>query len=208
MYCTNCGKEINDKAVVCVGCGVPVVSQKQTTDKKSKIVAGLLALFLGRFGAHKFYHGSWGWGIFYLVTTIVSVILIVSGQYAVEYPKEVSGWLMAACVVCGIGAVISYLNVPDVSDFQPYGTVVFITCLLCFIGLICFCTLNSNVGSSNVDVAENAKQSLATFIAVLFWVLNIGMNILVFVESLIYFCSGRNAYDARYNNTPPRPYKW
>ncbi len=24
MYCQNCGKEINEKAVICVGCGVPV----------------------------------------------------------------------------------------------------------------------------------------------------------------------------------------
>lgn len=24
MYCTNCGKEVNDNAVICVNCGVPV----------------------------------------------------------------------------------------------------------------------------------------------------------------------------------------
>ena len=35
---------------------------------KSKAAATLLAIFLGGFGAHKFYMGSWGWGIIYLLT--------------------------------------------------------------------------------------------------------------------------------------------
>jgi TPR repeat protein len=34
MYCVNCGKEINDKAVVCVGCGVPV--QHESADPNQK----------------------------------------------------------------------------------------------------------------------------------------------------------------------------
>lgn len=35
---------------------------------KSKAAATLLGVFLGGFGAHKFYMGSWGWGIVYLLT--------------------------------------------------------------------------------------------------------------------------------------------
>ena len=34
---------------------------------KSSIIAGLLAIFLGSVGVHKFYNGSWGWGIIYIV---------------------------------------------------------------------------------------------------------------------------------------------
>jgi hypothetical protein len=30
---------------------------------RSHVAAGLLAILLGTFGAHKFYNGSWGWGI-------------------------------------------------------------------------------------------------------------------------------------------------
>ncbi|MFA6860267.1 MAG: zinc ribbon domain-containing protein [Clostridia bacterium] len=30
MFCTNCGKEISDEAVVCTGCGVPVKQTKKT----------------------------------------------------------------------------------------------------------------------------------------------------------------------------------
>ena len=36
MYCSNCGKEINEKAVVCIGCGVPVVSSVSTKPLKLK----------------------------------------------------------------------------------------------------------------------------------------------------------------------------
>ena len=34
---------------------------------RHKIVAALLALFLGGLGIHKFYLGKWGWGITYLI---------------------------------------------------------------------------------------------------------------------------------------------
>ena len=33
MYCYNCGKEIDDKAVVCVHCGVETKNMKSSTDK-------------------------------------------------------------------------------------------------------------------------------------------------------------------------------
>lgn len=49
MYCKNCGKEIDDKAVVCPGCGVPTVEQIPETKKKKKkhpILGGIL-LVLG-----------------------------------------------------------------------------------------------------------------------------------------------------------------
>ncbi len=41
--------------------------------EKSKVAAGLLAIFLGAFGAHKFYLRSTGLGILYLLVTILSL---------------------------------------------------------------------------------------------------------------------------------------
>ena len=38
MYCYNCGKEIDDKAVVCVHCGVETKNMKSTTDKNIVII--------------------------------------------------------------------------------------------------------------------------------------------------------------------------
>ena len=92
MHCRNCGKQIDDKAAVCIGCGLSPRAEKKfchncgiTTEanqavciscgvalarasgQKSKATATLLGIFLGGVGGHKFYMGSWGWGIIYLL---------------------------------------------------------------------------------------------------------------------------------------------
>lgn len=45
MYCKNCGKEIDDKAVVCPGCGVPV--EKEKKKKKKHPILGTIILIFG-----------------------------------------------------------------------------------------------------------------------------------------------------------------
>ena len=48
--------------------------------RKSRIAAALLAFFLGGFGVHKFYLGSIGWGIVYLLfcwTFIPSIVAFI-----------------------------------------------------------------------------------------------------------------------------------
>ena len=44
-----------------------------TTSQKSKLVAGLLAIFLGAFGIHKFYLGYTGTGIAMLLITLLTL---------------------------------------------------------------------------------------------------------------------------------------
>jgi len=56
MFCNKCGKEINDEAVVCVGCGCAVKNSSVEKDNKGLITI-LLCWFLGVFGAHRFYTG-------------------------------------------------------------------------------------------------------------------------------------------------------
>ncbi len=49
---------------------------------KSKVAAGLLGIFLGGFGVHKFYLGRWGWGIIYLLlcwTYVPAIIGFIEG---------------------------------------------------------------------------------------------------------------------------------
>lgn len=58
---------------------------------KNKVVAGLLALFLGGLGIHRFYLGQW-WGIFYLlfiwtfipplVAFVEAIVFLVSSDEA------------------------------------------------------------------------------------------------------------------------------
>jgi predicted amidophosphoribosyltransferase len=67
-YCSSCGSVILKEAEICPKCGVrqmaaPVAA---TGNVKSKVVAAVLALFLGGLGIHKFYLGS-AMGIVYLL---------------------------------------------------------------------------------------------------------------------------------------------
>jgi TM2 domain-containing membrane protein YozV len=63
VYCRECGKQISDEAASCPNCGAPAVHRAS----KSRVVAILLAPFLGGLGAHKFYLGRPGWGIVYIL---------------------------------------------------------------------------------------------------------------------------------------------
>lgn len=99
MYCRNCGKTVDEKAVVCVSCGVPVNTGKRFCNhcgeetnvdavicvkcgrslvttlaegEKSKIAAGLLGIFLGGFGVHRFYLGFIGIGIAQIAVSFVT----------------------------------------------------------------------------------------------------------------------------------------
>ena len=97
MYCRNCGNPLHDKAIACPKCGVPPMIERnfcnhcgaQTTaaqmlctqcgaslagadpKSKEKLVAGLLAIFLGALGIHKFYLGYNKEGLIMLLVTVV-----------------------------------------------------------------------------------------------------------------------------------------
>lgn len=91
-FCKHCGATIPANAVICTACGrqVEEVKQEQSAQPnivinnansnvnqninagggkaKNKWVAFFLCLFIGYFGAHKFYEGKVGKGILYLLT--------------------------------------------------------------------------------------------------------------------------------------------
>ena len=94
-FCKHCGGKIPEAAVICTLCGCQVEEMKQAEQPsivinnsnnnvnsninanvagalgvrmRNKWVAFFLCLFLGYFGAHKFYEGKAGTGILYLFT--------------------------------------------------------------------------------------------------------------------------------------------
>lgn len=100
MKCNNCGATIDRAATFCGYCGTSVSSQSATApamyralgqvsstprENKSKAAAILWGAFLGGFGAHKFYMGSWGWGVVYLFTSWLYIPFIIALVEWVRY---------------------------------------------------------------------------------------------------------------------------
>lgn len=83
-FCPNCGKPVHPDCTVCMNCGV-ALKHVAMYKQKSKMVAGLLAIFLGAFGIHNFYLGYTNKAIVQLVCTIVGMILscLVIGAFVV-----------------------------------------------------------------------------------------------------------------------------
>ena len=69
-FCQYCGKETPPGTVFCTGCGIPLHQPKKS--KRSKIAAGLLAIFLGSFGVHNFYLGFTGKAVAQLLITVLT----------------------------------------------------------------------------------------------------------------------------------------
>ncbi len=69
MNCRNCSMEIPAGETKCPTCGAVVLDNTASYDNKSSVRTELLlCIFLGVFGAHKFYKGETGLGVLYLCT--------------------------------------------------------------------------------------------------------------------------------------------
>lgn len=75
MACVDCGKSISDSAASCLHCGRPyavTMQPKGAGRGKSKIVAALLAIFLGGLGVHKFYLNQTASGLVWILLTLLT----------------------------------------------------------------------------------------------------------------------------------------
>lgn len=87
-YCSHCGAEIADEAVVCPKCGCAVTPPKGVHSEKSWLATLLLCFFVGGLGIHRFYAGRIGSGIAMLLTlgglgiwTLIDFIIIICGNF-------------------------------------------------------------------------------------------------------------------------------
>lgn len=71
LYCQNCGAATKADQEICISCGFKL-SKPQSTYTKSKIAAGLLGIFLGALGIHKFYLGYNTQGLILLLVTVLT----------------------------------------------------------------------------------------------------------------------------------------
>lgn len=77
-YCPSCGEKTNTQADYCIKCGVKLSNSlnlnsiEGASGEKSKVLAGLLGIFFGALGVHRFYLGYIGIGIVQLILTFIT----------------------------------------------------------------------------------------------------------------------------------------
>jgi TM2 domain-containing membrane protein YozV len=88
MFCPNCGNQIDEKAIICLKCGVATDNSNPTVGTCDWLTTLLLCFFLGSLGVHSFYAKKTGIGIFQLLTlggcgiwVLVDFIMILSNGY-------------------------------------------------------------------------------------------------------------------------------
>lgn len=81
-FCQNCGAETSEHQEVCIKCGVKLSNSDVLSGfsggTRQKVVAALLAFFLGAIGIHDFYLGYTGRGVVKIILTITVFGAIVS----------------------------------------------------------------------------------------------------------------------------------
>lgn len=77
MYCSNCSKQISNKAMSCPTCGHPSFING-LKGVKSKVAFVLLAVFLGGFGIHRMYINDWFLGVVYLMFCWTGLPMIIA----------------------------------------------------------------------------------------------------------------------------------
>lgn len=74
MYCKHCGHALEDSAYYCTNCGCRT-DETPARVGKNRIVAGLLAIFLGSLGIHNFYLGYQNRAITQLLVSVIGGIV-------------------------------------------------------------------------------------------------------------------------------------
>lgn len=110
MFCSKCGKQIDDEALICPACGCATanyVKDKAEAEARATIqvmpaqplkkrsVALALCIFFGGLGAHRFYVGKIGTGILWLLTlglcgigTIIDLVCIIMDSFTDDAGRQ------------------------------------------------------------------------------------------------------------------------
>ena len=77
IKCPECGEEVEKNVSTCPKCGYTLKTNSNSNAiNKSKIAAGLLGILLGCFGAHNFYLGYTGKAVAQLLITVLSCFVL------------------------------------------------------------------------------------------------------------------------------------
>ena len=94
-YCPNCGQATLPGAAVCTACGC-ALNVAPAAGAKSKLVAGLLGIFLGSLGIHNFYLG-------YTKKAVAQLLIGILGSCLVVGPivSGIWGLIEGIQILCG-----------------------------------------------------------------------------------------------------------
>ena len=74
-HCPNCGADIHENTEICLSCGYHIPAEKvQPIVYKSKMIAAVLGLILGGLGIHNFYLGYSSKGFIQIVLFFMGII--------------------------------------------------------------------------------------------------------------------------------------
>lgn len=124
VFCRQCGSNISADAKQCPNC-----QANQNLNSKSRITAGVLALFLGGFGIHRLYLGQW-WGLFYLlfwatgipslISLIESIVFFCSSEASwqrkygnVKQGTSVVLAIVGAFIMVGVIGILASIAIPQ-----------------------------------------------------------------------------------------------
>lgn len=100
-FCSNCGAKLNKDQDVCLKCGVNINKDETSSkpvDAKSKVAAGLLAIFFGTLGIHNFYLG-------YNKKAVVQLLLTVIGWIVIVGPIISGIWSIVEAIMLFTGSI-------------------------------------------------------------------------------------------------------
>lgn len=110
-HCPNCAHETDPNQAVCLNCGVALPGQDipgvSAGIDQRKLTAGLLAIFLGALGIHKFYLG-------YKEEAIIMLVVSIGGYFVT------CGLATSVMAVIGIIEGILYLTRSDTEFERVY----------------------------------------------------------------------------------------
>ncbi len=86
-FCPNCGQPTAPGAAACVSCGHNLAAVA-SANAKSKLVAGLLGIFLGALGIHHFYLGNTQKAITHILISVLGFCIAIG---------PIVSWLWGIC---------------------------------------------------------------------------------------------------------------
>lgn len=94
-FCSNCGNKVEEGQAVCLHCGFSLKdSASADPNAKSRLVAGLLGIFLGSLGIHNFYLGNKDKAMAQLLISVLSC-------FTLAVVSEIWGLIEGILILCG-----------------------------------------------------------------------------------------------------------